>query len=182
VHLRGELGRSAVLVDCADEKHLVSLHPPKPSMHVRRQHRACKIAKMLDAVDVRQGGCDQVTARHCLFFGGRGEYRRQSSRTLRSRSSHIGPEITTPAYRQRLQVSAALRYGRMEVRADLVPLVHGGVPRIHDYSNEETCSPFPPPPATSISLASLFAIASAKELKSWTTIRKALGPPITFCR
>src|SRR6266851_807766 len=36
--------------------------------------------------------------------------------------------------------------------------------------------------ATSISLASLFAIASAKELKSWTTSKKALGPPITFCR
>ena len=37
-------------------------------------------------------------------------------------------------------------------------------------------------PATSISLASLLAIASAKELKSWTTIRKALDPPITFWR
>ena len=35
---------------------------------------------------------------------------------------------------------------------------------------------------TSISLASLFAIASAKELKSWTTIRNELVPPITFCR
>src|SRR4029077_9789957 len=50
-----------------------------------------------------------------------------------------------------------------------------------DHFSETTCFP-PLPPATSISLASLFAIASAKELKSSTTIKKALGPPITFCR
>jgi hypothetical protein len=50
----------------------------------------------------------------------------------------------------------------------------------HVYFNEDTCSP-PPRPATSISLASLFDIASANELKSSTTIRKELGPPITFC-
>ena len=40
----------------------------------------------------------------------------------------------------------------------------------------------PAPAATSISLASLFAIASANELKSLTTIRKELAPPITFWR
>src|SRR6516164_3030155 len=67
-----KLGRGAVLVGGADEQHLVPLHPPKPSMHVRRQHRAGKIAEMLDAVDVRQGGCDQVTAHHCLWIGEEG--------------------------------------------------------------------------------------------------------------
>ena len=51
---------------------------------------------------------------------------------------------------------------------------------IHREFSEDTCSPAAPR-ATSISLASLFAIASAKELKSSTTIRKELGPPITFC-
>jgi hypothetical protein len=51
---------------------------------------------------------------------------------------------------------------------------------IHREFSEDTCSPAAPR-ATSISLASLFAIASAKELKSSTTIKKALGPPITFC-
>ena len=53
----------------------------------------------------------------------------------------------------------------------------GGLPGC----SQDTCSP-PGTPETSISLASLLAIASAKELKSSTTIRKALGPPITFCR
>src|SRR5262249_5888214 len=40
-----ELGRSAVLVSGADEQDLVSLHAPKPRMHVRWQHRARQIAK-----------------------------------------------------------------------------------------------------------------------------------------
>ena len=65
-----ELGRGAVLVGSADEQNLVALHAPEPGVHIRRQHRAGEIAEMLDAVDVGQGGGDQVTAHHCLCIGG----------------------------------------------------------------------------------------------------------------
>src|SRR6516164_11176467 len=65
-----ELGRSAVFVGGANEQHLMPLHPPKPCMHIRRQHRTGKIAEMLDAVDVRQGGRDQIAAHHSLCVGG----------------------------------------------------------------------------------------------------------------
>jgi hypothetical protein len=60
------------------------------------------------------------------------------------------------------------------------------IPRVPAYGNSAGCNKdscfSAAEPATSISLASLFAIASAKELKSSTTSKKALGPPITFCR
>ena len=49
-----------------------------------------------------------------------------------------------------------------------------------EFSDDTRFSPAGP--ATSISFASFCAIASANELKSWTTSRKALVPPITFCR
>ena len=50
----GEFGRRAVLVSGANIEHFVALKAPKPRVHVRRQHRACQIAEMLDAVNVRQ--------------------------------------------------------------------------------------------------------------------------------
>src|SRR5262249_13971951 len=89
-----ELGRSAVLVSGADEQDLVSVHAPKPRMHVRRQHRACQIAKMLDAVDVRQCGGNQVTA-HCCLLCARsarfGTLARKTALTLEPLSCAGGP-------------------------------------------------------------------------------------------
>src|ERR1700739_3143961 len=89
---RAKLGRGTVLVGRADEQHLVSLHPPKPCMHARRQHRAGKIAEMLDAVDVRQGGCDQVTAHHSLWTGEEGTQATLVARAPRQEKSYR-PEI-----------------------------------------------------------------------------------------
>ncbi len=57
----GEFGRRAVLVGCADVEHFVALQPAEARMHIGRQHRAGKIAQMLDAVDVGKRGGDQVS-------------------------------------------------------------------------------------------------------------------------
>ncbi len=55
----GQLGRRAVLVGGADVEHIVTLGPLEARIDVRRQHRTRQIAQVLDAVDVRQGRCDQ---------------------------------------------------------------------------------------------------------------------------
>ena len=57
----GEFCRRAVLVGGADEEHFVPGGSAIARIDIRREHRAGKVAEMLDAVDVGQGGCDEDT-------------------------------------------------------------------------------------------------------------------------
>src|SRR5258708_38066450 len=57
---RRELGGRTVLIGRANEQRLVAPGTLEARIDVRRKHRANKVSQMLDAVDVRQGGRDQV--------------------------------------------------------------------------------------------------------------------------
>src|SRR5262245_5334562 len=67
--LGGQLGRRAVLVGGANEKHLMALQPAKARMHVRGQLRAGEIAQVLDAVDIGKRGRDEIAGHEARYLG-----------------------------------------------------------------------------------------------------------------
>jgi hypothetical protein len=50
-----------MLIGCADKQDLVSAGSIETSAGIGWEHRANEIAQMLYAIDVRQGGSDEVT-------------------------------------------------------------------------------------------------------------------------
>ena len=62
-----QFGRGAVFVRGAQKQHLVAAPALIAGKEVGRQLRADEIAKVFDAVDVRQGGGDQVTGHFCAY-------------------------------------------------------------------------------------------------------------------
>lgn len=58
---RGQLGGRAVFVGGADEQDFVAGLTQKTGVYVGRQHGAYEVSKMLDAVDVGQRACDQMS-------------------------------------------------------------------------------------------------------------------------
>ena len=69
----GELGRRAVFVGGTDQQHLVAPRAHVAGVDVGRKLAADQCAQVLDAVDVRQGGSDEV-ARHWIPGCGRRPY------------------------------------------------------------------------------------------------------------
>src|SRR5262249_46141706 len=64
-----EFSGRPVFVGRADEQNLVTLQATKARMNIRRQHRTGEIAEMLDAVDVRKRGGDQVAGHGTRYLG-----------------------------------------------------------------------------------------------------------------
>ena len=67
---RGEFGRCPVFVGGADMQHLVAPKPQVAGVGVGGQHGADEISEMLDAVDVGEGGGDQVPGHRGLGSAG----------------------------------------------------------------------------------------------------------------
>ena len=66
----GELGRGTVLVGGAEEQHLVAPGALVAGKEIRRELAAHEIAQMLDAIDIRQRGGNQI-AGHGLSIRGK---------------------------------------------------------------------------------------------------------------